>query len=186
MTKLSSTVKTSVTKNTSSTKPTVKLAVKVRRRKRKGGHYHTGTYISPKCKDPINFRSGWERTICIYLDALNTVDEYWYESVKIAYVANLRSSKVRYYLPDFVVNFTDGTMKLVEVRRKNQLRNIRVMKKAEGARRWCEVQKIKITYEFWTDKMILPLQKLYKEQETPKEESLNEIKKKLIKKRKSK
>jgi hypothetical protein len=145
-------------------------------RKRKKGHYHTGVHISPKCKEPINFRSGWERTICCYLDNMIEVDEYWYESVKIPYVANLRSSRVRYYLPDFVIKFTDGSMKMVEVKRENQLTNLKVMKKAEAARAWCKIQKIKITYEFWTDKLILPLQKIEKQ-------SLNEIKKTIIKKR---
>jgi len=179
MTKSPTTAKARATKNSSKVVP--KKAVGPRRKRR--SRYHTGVHISPKCKDPINFRSGWEKTICIYLDGLITVDEYWYESVKIAYVANLRSSKVRYYLPDFVVKFSDGSMKMVEVKRENQLTNIKVVKKAEAAHAWCKVQKIKITYEFWTDKMILPLQKLYKEQTLPKEESLNEIKKKLIKKR---
>ncbi len=166
--------------NKASGKPSTKTVVpKIRRRKKKG-HYHTGVHKSPKCKESICYRSGWERTICYYLDNLNTVDEYWYESVKIPYIANARSSKVRYYLPDFVVKFTDGSMKMVEVKRENQLSNLKVRKKADAARDWCSKQKTKITYEFWTDKMILPLQKLEKLAKKEKEEdTLDEIKKKL-------
>lgn len=161
-----------------------KSTKRVAKKRKKRGHYHTGIHLSPKCKEPIAYRSGWELSACKHLDSLNTVDEYWYESVRIPYVANVRSSKTRYYLPDFIIKFSDGSMKMVEVKRENQLTNLKVMKKAAAAKLWCQAQKIKITYEFWTDKIILPLQKKEKEElKLQEQESFDDLKKKVIAKR---
>lgn len=136
-------------------RPTTKL------KKRKKTRYKVGIHISLKCKQPVNYRSGWERALCQYLDANNEVVEYWYESVKIPYLSP-KAKKPRFYIPDFLVLFSDGTLKMIEVKRENQLSNIWVKAKAEAATRWCGLQNPKIVYEFCTDKFILPLVKLYK------------------------
>lgn len=159
---------TKVTKKVSEvvTSPTTSTTVKkkrpaTRRKRKKKVHYHTGTHSSTKCKKPVCYRSGWEQTVCEYLDNNVEVEEYWYETIKIPYLSPVHK-KVRFYIPDFLVLFSDGSRKMVEVKRQNQLNNIWVMAKAEAARRWCAGQKPPITYEFWTDKLILPLQKAYK------------------------
>lgn len=134
---------------------------KARKKKRKG-HYHTGTYISPKCPTPIEYRSGWEKTVCEYLDNDPKVIKYVYEGLIITYTSNLKSKKVRKYIPDFVVYYADGTVKMVEVKRQSMVLNARVQKKAAAAKIWCANQNPPMIYEFWTDAMILPLQKAAK------------------------
>lgn len=133
-----------------------------KRKKRKKSRYHTGIHNSPKCTNPINYRSGWEKTICDYLDENPKVKNYAYECVEIAYTSNKTTKKLRKYLPDFIVWYVDGTVKMVEVKRQSQVTNDRVVKKAEAARIWCANQNPPIVYEFWTDKMILPLQRAAK------------------------
>lgn len=104
--------------------------------------------------------------MCKHLDDDITVASYEYEPYKIAYIANVRSSKVRFYIPDFVVTYTDGSVKIIEVKRTSALNNNVVMKKAEAAKRWCESLKkqkgIEHSYEFWCESIVFPLMKKYK------------------------
>lgn len=135
------------------------------RKRRKKHHYKTGVHVSDKAIHPVNYRSGWEKVLCMFLDNEESVISYAYEPYKIPYTSNTRSHRVRFYLPDFEVTFTDGTKKLIEVKRQSAVNNLMVRKKAEAAIRWCESQKqhnqIDITYEFWTEEKIFPLMKLY-------------------------
>ena len=151
-----------------STKPTT-TTTKPKARTRKGRkkfHYITGTHVSPKSKHPVEYRSSWELYVCKHLDDDNAVASYEYEPYKIAYISNVRSSKVRFYIPDFVVTYVDGSIKIIEVKRTSALNNIIVMKKAEAARRWCESLKkqkgLDHSYEFWCESIVFPLMKKYK------------------------
>ncbi len=103
--------------------------------------------------------------MCMYLDEEPTVVEYRYEPYRIPYVSNTKSHRVRFYLPDFEVTFSDGTKKLIEVKRQSAVNNRLVVKKAEAAKRWCENQKehnqTEIQYEFWTEEKIFPLMKRF-------------------------
>ncbi len=71
-----------------------------------------------------------------WLDAHAAVLTYSYESLKIPYISNLKTKKVRNYLPDFLVTFTDGSQMLVEVKPKRKLEQAVVKKKLEAARAW--------------------------------------------------
>lgn len=140
-----------------------KKATKAKRSKRKKkSRYHTGTHISPKCATPVEYRSGWEKTICEYLDNDPNVLRYAYESIEIHYLSNLTSKKIRRYFPDFLIWYADGKVKMVEVKRENLLTNLRVQKKAAAAKLWCAVQQPPVSYEFWTDSIVLPLQRAAK------------------------
>lgn len=135
---------------------------KAKKRRRKKSRYHTGVHNSPKCPTPIHYRSGWELTVCQYLDLDPNVLAYGYECVIIPYTSGPTTKKIRKYFPDFVVWYADGKIRMVEVKRQNQLTNPRVQRKAEAARLWCDQQNPKMIYEFWTDKVVLPLQKAFK------------------------
>ena len=137
-------------------------AKKTRKKRKKKTRYHTGTYSSPKCSTPINYRSGWECTVCKHLDLDPAVVRYTYETIEIHYTSNKTTRRIRKYFADFRVWYSDGTVKMIEVKRENKLTNPRVQRKAEAARDWCGKQNPKITYEFWTDKIVLPLQKIHK------------------------
>ena len=142
---------------------TTKTTTKRKRRTRKGkrqSHYITGTHNSPKCPRPIQYRSSWELYVCKHFDEDPQIVSYDYEPYKIAYTSNARSGRVRFYIPDFVVNYADGSQKIIEVKRNSALNNNTVVKKAEAARRWCESltkKGRKTTYEFWTETIIFPI-----------------------------
>lgn len=160
-----------------------KTPVKRKRRTRKGKrqtHYITGTHISPKCARPIVYRSSWELYVCKHFDEDPQILSYDYEPYKIAYTSNARSGRVRFYIPDFVVNYVDGSQKIIEVKRNSALNNITVVKKAEAARRWCESLTKKgrlTTYEFWCESIIFPLIKKYKALELLHEKRRKNIRK---------
>jgi hypothetical protein len=151
-----------VKKATKASKASKNTSATTRKRKRKKTRYHTGVHNSPKCNAPINYRSGWEYTVCKYLDNDPSVLAYAYESIEIRYTSNQTTKRLRKYLPDFLIWYADGKVKMVEVKRQNQLTNLRVQRKAEAAKIWCASQKPEIIYEFWTDKIVLPLQKAEK------------------------
>jgi len=129
-----------------------------KRRKRKKGRYKTGTYNSPKCKTPIEYRSGWELEVCKYLDQDPSVVEYGYECVVIQYLSNPRTGKMRSYFPDFLITYRDGSKKLVEVKRKDKLNDPKVLKKAKAAEAWAKANNVK--YEFWTNVMVAAFKKI--------------------------
>jgi len=131
------------------------------KRRRKKRHYKTGVHNSPKCSSPIKYRSGWELAICIYIDEDPNVIEYSYEPFKIPYISNKKCAKIRNYIPDFLITYKDGHKILAEVKRQDKLNDLIVKKKIEAGKQWAAQQK-NITYQLWTDNMILPLLKLQK------------------------
>jgi len=111
------------------------MAAKKRRKKRK---YHTGTHVSPKTGQHCKYRSGWELAYLLHLDANPDVVGYRYEDVRIPYVSNTRTGRVRYYWPDFLVQRTDGQQLLVEIKPKRKLDQAKVQKKLKAAALWCK------------------------------------------------
>lgn len=105
-------------------------------RKRKK-RYHTGTHTSPKLTNVCEYRSGWELALMKWFDVEPTVISYSYESVKIPYVNNVRSRRVRNYLPDFLVELVGGRQILVEVKPSKKLGHAQVKKKLAAAQVWC-------------------------------------------------
>jgi hypothetical protein len=134
------------------------MALKKKRRKRK--KYRTGVYKSIKCATPIHYRSGWELTVCKYLDISKDVLSYEYESFGIKYISNSKTGKLRVYYPDFLVTYQNGNKILVEVKRKDKLSDVLVLKKAKAAEEWCAKQNPPIRYEFWTNNMIEAFKKI--------------------------
>jgi hypothetical protein len=124
-------------------------------------HYITGVHQSIKCKNgPAKYRSGWEKVVLEYLDLCTEVTEYQYEPFQIKYVSNRSTGRIRIYIPDFLIKFTDGTVKLVEVKRENKVNSPTVKKKTIVAKAWAG--RNGMSYELWTDKKILELRKVIK------------------------
>ena len=111
------------------------MAAKRRKRKKK---YHTGIHVSPKTGQECHYRSGWELAYLQHLDADPEVVGYRYEDVKIPYVSNVRTGKLRSYWPDFLVQRKDGQQILVEIKPKRKLDQDRVQKKLKAAALWCK------------------------------------------------
>jgi antitoxin component YwqK of YwqJK toxin-antitoxin module len=128
------------------------------KKRRRKGDYYTGFHKSKKALTEVHYRSGWEKAVCLYLDLLTTVSSYAYEAIAIPYIANKRTGKIRHYFPDFLVMFTDGTKKLIEVKRKDKINTDKVKKKTEAAMSWCE--KNNAIFEIWSDDRINVIKKL--------------------------
>ena len=83
------------------------------------------------------YRSSWELHYAEYLDQDEDVEKFYYEKVKIPYISNFKTRKLRNYIPDFVVYFKDGTVKVVEIKPANMTGKILNEKKFDAARGWC-------------------------------------------------
>lgn len=111
----------------------MKLAKKKRRKRRVR---NIGDYSSKKggvCK----FRSSWERAYFEYLDRSEDVVSFLSEELRIPYVSNKRTGKIRNYIPDLLVTYSDGHRELVEIKPKRRLDNPKNVKKFLAARSWC-------------------------------------------------
>lgn len=134
-----------------------KLPPKKRKRKTRS-HYKRGFHSSKKCTNsPIRYRSRWEYIVCLYLDQDPNVIEYQYEPYSIRYKSNISTGKFRSYTPDFLINYQDGSVYLIEVKRKSHLNHKKVLKKAKHAE--VHAQKNGMIYEFWTDDHIKNMRK---------------------------
>ena len=100
----------------------------------------TGIYASKK-GGPVSYRSTWELHYAEYLDEDKDVEKFYYEKIKIPYISNFKTRKLRNYIPDFVVYFTDGTVKVVEIKPANMTEKVLNEKKFDAARTWCEGNK---------------------------------------------
>ena len=127
--------------------------IKKRRRRRK--HYITGTYNSTKCTSgPVNYRSSWELSVAQYLDHDATVVSYQYEALQIPY---LFRGKTHTYYPDFIVQYSNAKNKVIEVKRKDKLLDLKVIAKQKAVKLWCESNGYE--YVFWTNLMIEAIRK---------------------------
>jgi len=110
---------------------------KRKRTKKKGGRYKRGEYSSIKSGQTCKFRSGWEKVYMEHLDADPDVSTWQYESFSIDYVSNKRTGKIRRYIPDFRVEYTDGSIEIVEIKPSRKLQKPTVQKKLLAAQVWC-------------------------------------------------
>ena len=80
-----------------------------------------------------------------WLDEHVEVETWTYEGVRIPYVSNVKSGRVRNYYPDFLVTFKDGSRLLVEVKPKKRLQQAIVKKKLKAAEEWCVERGVTLT-----------------------------------------
>ncbi len=116
---------------------------KTRKRRRKG-RYKRGIHVSTKTGASCKYRSGWELAYLKHLDDNVMVKTFGYESVKIPYISNVRSGKLRNYLPDFLVEYVDGTSQLVEIKPKRKVAHVTVQKKLKAAQEWCNAHSVSL------------------------------------------
>lgn len=111
-----------------------------RRRKARRKGRKRGVYLSKKMGVEMTYRSGWELVYFQHLDSDENVKEFFSEPFKIPYVSNVRSKKLRNYIPDLLVVFVDGSRKLIEVKPTSKLDQPVNVKKFNAARQWCNDQ----------------------------------------------
>ena len=151
-------------------KTTVKKRKRKVARKRKNGrtsHYITGTYEAKKCKRPVEYRSSWELIVAKHLDDDPCVESFEYETIVIPYITSKTSKRIRKYIPDFIVKYSDGRVVIVEVKRQSALEQRTIKAKAEAAREYAAQKGWE--YVFWTDNLVMKLKKI---QETKEKLSL--------------
>ena len=74
-----------------------------------------------------------------YLDVDPNVVSFMYETLEIPYVSNVRTGRVRKYLPDFYVTYIDGHVDVIEIKPSKRLNNAVVIKKSMAATAWCQL-----------------------------------------------
>ncbi len=76
----------------------------------------------------------------MWLDANPHVTSYRYEPYAVSYVSNVKSGKMRKYYPDFEVTMVDGSVKLVEIKPKKKMTQLRNIKKFAAASAMCALK----------------------------------------------
>ena len=100
-----------------------------------GTRNKTGWYESTKTGRRHFFRSGWEEATMKFLDNDPMVVTWDYECVRIPYCYD---DHKRWYVPDFIVSFVDGTRDMWEVKPKQFLETERVRLTAAAGEAYCK------------------------------------------------
>jgi hypothetical protein len=72
-----------------------------------------------------------------WLDTEPSVLNYAYEVMKIPYLSNVRTGKMRNYFPDLLVSYVDGHQELIEIKPSRKVKQATNVKKAKAAQVWC-------------------------------------------------
>jgi len=88
------------------------------------------------------YDSSWEFEYMKELENDDTVAK-WTKNhgIRISYFTE--DNKFRTYNPDFLVEKTDGTIELVEMKGQHLLKNPNTKRKMEFAKKWCDARDIK-------------------------------------------
>lgn len=114
-----------------------------KKKKKKGSRYHRGVHVSLKMPGrEFKYRSGWEEAYFRHLDSDPTVISYDYECLKIPYVSNLRTKKIRHYMPDFVV-VKDGETTIIEIKPTRFLKKLQIVKKLNAGQQYAQQNGLK-------------------------------------------
>lgn len=99
----------------------------------------TGNFEGPR-KSAWNFEvydSGLELSMMRRLEADHTVRK-WTKRHGISIAWTDANQRRHSYRPDFLVEYTDGAIALIEVKGANMVDSESVQRKKAAARRWCE------------------------------------------------
>lgn len=128
---------------------------------RGNGKYRTGHFVSAKNKSSYVYRSAYEYAFFTKLENDDTVVQFIVEPFQVPYVDS--RGKQRVYKPDIVVLYSDGTLRIYEIKPKAMLRNLDVQSKAAGCRAFIRIQRMNATYHFVTEEDIFANLKEYQE-----------------------
>jgi hypothetical protein len=108
------------------------------------GGISTGEYENLQ-KSPYNleyYDSSWELEYMKELEADENVSK-WTKNHGIRIPYFTPENKFRTYTPDFLVEYTDGKIELVEMKGEHLLNNPVTRRKMEFAKKWCDARGIK-------------------------------------------
>lgn len=124
------------------------------KKKKRKKFYKEGILKISKCKNPIEYRSGWEHDFGLLLEQDPNVVQVEYETLRIPYIANRRTQKVRHYIPDFLVTYTDGSRKVIEIKRGDRVGSKIVLLKKFAAEIFLSKCNPPIEYSIWTKQQL--------------------------------
>lgn len=110
-----------------------------------------GNVWASKAQRNIPYRSSWELRAIERLERDPTVTSFKFEPVRIPYfyqAQNDEISRQRHYVPDFLIDYTDGSRLLVEVKPDCHVSAAINVAKAAAARELCE--EMGWQFKFWT------------------------------------
>jgi hypothetical protein len=111
--------------------------------------FDKGKHYSIKLDKEVAYRSSWEKAVYEILDKDDNVKSYTPEPFKIPYVFE----KVkRHYIPDLLVEYSDSTKKLVEIKPKVFINHSINKAKFDAAKKYCKNDNL--VFEIWTEKFI--------------------------------
>jgi hypothetical protein len=98
-----------------------------------------GSFFSKKNNKTFYFRSSWEEKFMNILEYDETVLKYDYESIAIKYEQN---STIKRYIPDFIVFYKDGVIKMIEIGQKNlKFNDEKEILKIKAVKEYCKKRK---------------------------------------------
>jgi len=105
---------------------------------------NTGVFENPK-KSPYSLEywdSSWEFEYMKELESDSSVAK-WTKNHGIRIIYFTEQNKFRTYNPDFLVEYTDGRIEIVEMKGGHLIKNPETKKKKEFADKWCEARGMK-------------------------------------------
>jgi hypothetical protein len=146
-------------------------------KKKKRRWYHQGKIKISKCEKEIEYRSGWEKQVSLMFDIDPEIKVVEYESLRVPYISNIRTGKVKIYLPDFLITYIDGSKKIIEIKRDDRVNTKIVKLKEAAAIRFINGNMHNTNYEIWTKKHIDAYKKRLNFKEEAPKSFLNDSKK---------
>lgn len=110
------------------------------------GWFKKGKHYSPKLLREVIYRSSWEEKAYQILDNDEKVISYQEEPCRISYYYETYK---RYYIPDILITYNDGTQKLIEIKPSYFLEAKVNKAKFTAAKEYCE--KRNWIFEVWTE-----------------------------------
>lgn len=110
-------------------------------------HHVTGWHLSPKA-GRVYFRSSYEKKAYLKLDEDDSVSNYYIENITTEYFnpeKNINSN----YLIDILIEYKDGSKKLVEVKPERWLEDELIKVKIEAGIK--KANELNIPFEVWTE-----------------------------------
>lgn len=103
-------------------------------KKKRNTGFKQGNFFSKKNNKTLFFRSGMESEFYKLLEKKKNVAKYSVESLEIEYNYE---GKMRRYIPDILVEYTDGKRELWEIKPKNQTKMPKNLAKWKAADDYC-------------------------------------------------
>ena len=107
----------------------------------------TGYFYSDKNQKDLYYRSSYELKAYQILESDKSVGFYKPEPFKIPYIDE--EGVVRRYIPDILITYNNSTQRLIEIKPKKLLGDIRNQLKIESAKEYCKSNNL--FFEVWTE-----------------------------------